>query len=138
MPLPGAESAFLFSCQVINTPAASQQHTQRPKKKASSIKLRKMPSFGQRAARYLGFDLDEPVEEVGRRSPVLKPEVHGSLVSVVEQQPSELLLSRFSGNVRMTGHQSSLCFAHRAFRHYGGRSDVNRELLEGACLPELW
>lgn len=91
MPLPGAESAFLFSCQVINSRPDASQNTQRLKKKTSSIRLRKMPSFGARAAKYFGFDLDEPAEEVERRSPVLRPEVHGSLVSLVEQQPSELV-----------------------------------------------
>lgn len=44
-----------------------------------------MPSF----ARYFGFDLPEPVEEVESRCPVLMPEVHGSLLSVVEQESLE-------------------------------------------------
>lgn len=85
MPLPGAESAFLFSCQVINPPTTSED-SKRPKKKHSSIRLRKMPSLGLRAARYLGFDMPEPAEEVESRSPVLMPEVHGSLVSFVGQE----------------------------------------------------
>lgn len=55
-----------------------------------------MPSFGARAARYLGFDLDDPAEEAERPPPVLRPEVHGSLVSLVELQPSELVRGRSS------------------------------------------